>query len=152
MESMIDGVEIIPLKKIPDERGTIMHMLRCDDKHFEKFGEIYFSKTLPGAIKGWHIHEKMALNYAVIFGMIKLVLYDSREGSATKGNLMELFLGDDNYILVKIPPGVINGHKVIGNRPAILANCATEAHYPKNSRKIDPFTKDIPYDWGIRHQ
>ena len=32
----------------------------------------------PGVVKGWHLHEKNVLNYAVIVGMIKLVLFDPR--------------------------------------------------------------------------
>ncbi|PIU29842.1 hypothetical protein COT07_03875, partial [Candidatus Woesearchaeota archaeon CG07_land_8_20_14_0_80_44_23] len=74
----IEGVVIKKLDKIPDERGKICHMLRNDDEFFECFGEIYFSTIYPGVIKGWHYHEKMALNYAVITGSIKLVLYDDR--------------------------------------------------------------------------
>ncbi|MFN3468025.1 MAG: dTDP-4-dehydrorhamnose 3,5-epimerase family protein, partial [Candidatus Brocadiales bacterium] len=100
---MLNGVKIIPLKQLPDERGKIMHMLRCDDPHFEKFGEIYFSVVYPGVIKGWHIHTKMTLNYAVVSGMIKLVLYDPRENSPTRGQIQEIFMGEDNYVLVKIP-------------------------------------------------
>jgi dTDP-4-dehydrorhamnose 3,5-epimerase len=93
---MIDGVQVIPLRRIPDERGTIMHMLKCTDPHFQQFGEIYFSTIFPGVIKGWHKHREMTLNYACIEGRIKLVLYDDREGSPTKGELMEVFLGPDN--------------------------------------------------------
>jgi len=148
---MIDGVLIIPLKQIPDERGKIMHMLRCDDPHFEKFGEIYFSVVYPGAIKGWHLHKKMTLNYAVVSGIIKLVLYDKREKSPTKGELMELFIGEDNYVLVQIPPGVVNGFKGIGTKPAIVANCATEPHDPEEIIRIDPFSKDIPYNWDLKN-
>ena len=48
---MIDGVEIFPLRRIQDERGMVMHMLRADDKHFTNFGEIYFSVVYPGVIK-----------------------------------------------------------------------------------------------------
>ena len=52
---MIEGVRITPLRQIPDERGTVMHMLRADAPHFEGFGEIYFSWVYPGAIKAWHV-------------------------------------------------------------------------------------------------
>lgn len=149
---MIDGVLVIPLKQIPDERGKIMHMLRADDSHFEKFGEIYFSVVYPGIIKGWHLHKKIALNYTVVSGMIKLVLYDQRENSSTKGELMELFIGEDNYVLVHIPPGVVNGFKGIGTKPAIVANCATEPHDPDEIVRIDPFSKEIPYDWSLKHR
>jgi dTDP-4-dehydrorhamnose 3,5-epimerase len=147
---MIEGVQIIPLKQIPDERGKIMHMLRADDPHFEKFGEIYFSVVYPGVVKGWHIHKKMTLNYAVVVGNIKLVLYDDREGSKTKGELMELVVGEDNYCLVKIPPMVWNGFKGVGNKPAIVANCATEPHDPQEIMRMDPFKNHIPYDWNVK--
>jgi dTDP-4-dehydrorhamnose 3,5-epimerase len=149
---MIAGVMIHPLKQIPDERGKIMHMLRCDDPHFERFGEIYFSLVYPGVIKGWHLHKRMVLNYAVIVGMIKLVLYDDREGSPTRGELMELFVGEGNYVLVRIPPGVWNGFKGIGVTPAIVANCATEPHDPEEIVRMEPFTDKIPYDWALKHR
>ena len=149
---MIDGVSIKQLKKIPDERGCIFHMLRNDDPVFEKFGEIYFSKVYPGVIKAWHIHTKMILNYAVVSGMIKLVLYDDRKNSKTKGEVMEIFLGDENYSLVKIPVGVWNGFKGIGTKEAIVANCASMPHDPDEIKRKDPFTKDIPYDWELKHK
>src|SRR5688572_1069157 len=107
----IDGVVARPLRQICDERGKVMHMLRADDPNFERFGEMYFSVVFPGAIKGWHLHQEMALNYAVPTGRIKLVCYDSRDGSATKGNIAEFFLGEDNYQLVTIAPGIWNGFK-----------------------------------------
>jgi dTDP-4-dehydrorhamnose 3,5-epimerase len=149
---MIDGVEVFPLKQICDERGKIMHMMRNDSPHFKKFGEVYFSLVYPGAIKGWHIHKKMELNYAVVNGMVKLVLYDDRPKSITKGELMELFVGQDNYCLVKIPPLVWNGFKGIGTKPAIVANCSTEPHDPEEIMRKDPFSRDIPYDWALKNK
>lgn len=149
---MIDGVKVITLKQIPDERGKIMHMLRCDDKHFEKFGEIYFSTVYPGVVKGWHLHKKMALNYAVPIGMIKLVLFDDRKSSPTKGEIMELFLGEDNYSLVRVPHGVWNGFKGIGCKTALVANCATLPHEAEEIIRLDPFSKKIPYNWDIVHK
>jgi len=149
---VIEGVQVILLKQIPDERGKIMHMLRCDDKHFEKFGEVYFSVVYPNVVKGWHIHKTMTLNYAVVSGNIKLVLYDNRDESKTKGEIMEIFIGENNYSLVKIPPMIWNGFKGIGTKLAIVANCATEPHDPEEIMRKDPFTKDIPYDWGIKHK
>ena len=145
----IDGVKIIKLKIIPDERGTIHHMLRESDEHFTKFGEIYFSKIYKGAIKGWHIHKEITLNYCVVQGMVKLVLYDSRNNSSTKGNIMELFIGDDNYVLVIIPTGVANGHKGI-TETSLLANVPDVPHDKLDADemiRIDPHNNDIPYNW-----
>ncbi len=149
---MIHGVKIKPLTRIADERGTIMHMLRADDPEFERFGEIYFSTVYPGVVKGWHGHKRMTLNYAVISGMIKLVLYDDREDSPTRGEIQEIFMGDDNYVLVTIPPRIWNGFKGIGVKPAIVANCATLPHDPDEIYRLDPFSDRIPYDWGIKHR
>jgi dTDP-4-dehydrorhamnose 3,5-epimerase len=149
---MIDGVLVHPLRQIPDERGKIMHMLRFDDLHFEQFGEIYFSVVYPGVVKAWHIHKQMTLNYACVVGMIKLVLYDDREESPTRGELQQLFVGESNYLLVRIPPGVWNGFKGIGTGPAMVANCATLPHDPEEIMRLDPFENDIPYDWTLKHQ
>ncbi len=149
--SEIEGVKVIPLKRIPDERGTIMHMLRRDDPHFIEFGEIYFSTIYRGVIKGWHRHRDMTLNYACVFGRIKLVIYDDREDSPTRGALMEQFLGPDHYALVQIPPGLWNGFKGMSDPHAIIANCCTHPHDPsaKRSDRLDPHNNDIPYDWAV---
>jgi len=148
---MIEGVLVYPLGQIPDERGKVMHMLRRDDPHFEQFGEIYFSIVYPGAIKAWHLHKSMTLNYAVVHGMIKLVLYDDRKESPTRGKLQELFIGESNYVLVRIPPNIWNGFKGIGTVPAIVANCATLPHDPDEIIRMSPFDPTISYDWGLRH-
>lgn len=149
---MIDGVTVTPLKKIPDERGTIFHMLRSTDAHFQKFGEIYFSSIYPGVIKAWHLHKKTTMNYAVPIGMIKLVLYDDRKSSKTKGELMELFVGEDNYVLVTMPTMVYNGFKGMGSKPALVANCATAPYDPEEIVRLDPFDKKIPYDWSLKNR
>lgn len=148
---MIHGVEIHPLRQIADERGKIMHMLRRDDPWFRQFGEVYFSMVYPGVVKGWHVHKRMTLNYAVVSGMIKLVLFDDRGDSPTKGRIQELFTGQDSYALITIPPHVWNGFKCIGGSPALVANCATDPYDPDEIVRTDPFTGAIPYDWSLKH-
>ena len=148
---MIDGVAVKPLRRIPDERGYIMHMLRSDAPEFERFGEIYFSAIYPEAIKAWHLHKVTTLNYAVVVGMIKLVLYDGRESSPTYGEIQELFIGRENYQLVKIPPYVWNGFKAVGGQMAIVANCSTYPHDPKEIERKSPFDPSIAYDWSLKH-
>jgi len=149
---VIDGVRVIALKRIPDERGTVFHMLRRTDPHFLEFGEIYFSSVYMGIVKGWHRHRDMTLNYACIYGRVKLVLYDERSESPTRGELMELFLGPDDYSLAVIPPGVWNGFKGMSEPMAIVANCCTHPHDPARSDRLDPFDNPIPYDWAVRQR
>jgi len=148
---MIEGIQIIPLKTIIDDRGMVRHMLKCTESHFSQFGEIYFSVIFPNAIKAWHLHKKMEINYAVISGNIKLVLYDSRKNSPTYGETQEIYMGEDNYVLVKVPPLIVNGFKSLGNEKAIVANSASIPHDPEEIERFDPFDPKIGYDWGIRH-
>ncbi|MDO8524891.1 MAG: dTDP-4-dehydrorhamnose 3,5-epimerase family protein [Candidatus Omnitrophota bacterium] len=145
---MINDVLVVPLKKICDERGMIMRMLKSSDPYFKKFGEIYFATAYPGVIKGWHEHAKQTQLYTVIQGMIKLVLYDNRTNSSTRKELMELFIGGDNYQLVRIPVGVINGYKTISPEAAIVANCADMPHEPDEMARYDPHGDKVPYKWA----
>lgn len=148
---MIDGVKVVRLNQIVDERGKIMHMLKRTDPHFIAFGEIYFSCAWPGTVKAWHIHQRMTVNNAVVSGNAKLVLYDIRPGSSTGGQLQEIFLGESNYVLVQIPPGIANGYKAYGDKLVILANCATEAHDPAELLRLAADDPSIPYDWALKH-
>jgi dTDP-4-dehydrorhamnose 3,5-epimerase len=146
----IRGVKVIPLRRIPDERGTIYHMMKRTDPHFKRFGEIYFSTVYRGVVKGWHLHKKMTLNYACIHGRIKLVIYDDRPGSPTRGNMMEIVLGPDNYCLVVIPPNLWNGFKGMGPDYSIVADLITHVHDPSQSVRMDPLNSPIPYNWAVK--
>ena len=147
----IHDVQIVPLGRIPDERGTIYHMLRRTDPHFREFGEIYFTSIYRDVVKGWHRHREMTLNYACIWGRIKLVLADEREGSPTRGAIVERFLGPDDYSLATIPPGIWAGFRGMDD-VSIVANCATHPHDPSRTERLDPFSADIPYRWDVLHR
>ena len=144
---MIEGIKVTALNQIEDDRGKVMHMLRNDSKIFTKFGEIYFSTVHPNKIKGWHLHSKMTLNYAVVLGEIKLVLYDARSNSKTKGQIQEFFLSQKNYKLISVPPLIWNGFMGIGNQTAIVANCADLPYDDTEIKRKSAYDKDIPYDW-----
>ncbi len=148
MSIQIEGVVVQPLKQIRDERGAVFHMLKKTDSLFTEFGEIYFSLVHSGIIKGWHIHKKMTLRYAVVSGLIKLVLYDDRKDSHTRGVVMEIDTGpDNNYSLIVVPPGIWNGFQGIAKEVSIVANCADIPHDPEEIMRIAPFDKRIPYTW-----
>ena len=149
--SKIHDVIITDLKIIRDERGAVLHMLRSDDPVFHEFGEIYFSKILPGVIKGWKLHKKMTLNLAVPVGKLKLVLYDDRAGSKPKGVIEEIILSEENYKLVTVPPLIWSGFTAIGSEAAFLANCASMPHDQSEAEKLDPFSNKIPYNWKINY-
>ena len=147
---MIEGVTLTPLKQIFDERGKVMHMLRKDSAAFCGFGEIYFSCTYPGAIKAWHLHKHMTLNYAAISGEIRCVLFDDRLNSKTRGCVEEYNLSPENYFLLTVPPLVWNGWKGLGEDLSIVANCASIPHDPDEIERKPAWDERIPYDWNAR--
>ncbi len=149
---MICGVRTKPLRVIPDERGRLMEILRSEDELFIRFGQLYMTTAHPGVVKGWHYHTKQIDNFAVVRGMIKLVLYDRRQDSPTHREVNEFFLGEHNPQLVQIPVLVLHGFKCIGNEEAIVINCPTELYrydIPDEFR-VDPHSPDVPYDWSVR--
>lgn len=145
----IAGVIVRPLKQIVDERGAVLHMLRCDSADFIGFGEIYFSLVNPGVVKAWKRHRRITQHYAVPVGRIRLVLYDDRSDSLTRGMLAETVLGrPDHYALVRIPPNIWYGFQGIADCPSCVANCADAPHDPSESEQVRPNESSIPFDWN----
>jgi len=151
-KELIAGVVVKDLKVIPDERGRLMEILRSDDDIFQKFGQVYMTTNYPGVVKAWHYHKKQTDHVVCVRGMIKLVMYDGREDSSTRGRINEFFLGEHNPGMVRIPPGVWHGWKGIAETEALIINVTTELY---NADSPDEFrlpydTEEIPYDWAIK--
>ena len=145
---LIEGVRVKRLRVIPDERGRVMEILRRDDDLFLGFGQAY----LTTVTKAWHCHERQTDNFVVVGGMAKLVLYDEREDSPTRGLANEFFLGIHNPLLVQIPPRVWHGLKCVGETECLVINFPTEPYdygHPDEHR-LEPHGSRIPYDWGRR--
>jgi dTDP-4-dehydrorhamnose 3,5-epimerase len=150
---MIEGVRTKPLRTIADDRGWLFEILRCDDDLFTRFGQVYLTAVYPGVVKAWHCHRKQIDNLAVVSGMARLVLADCREGSSTRGTIEEFIIGDQNRMLVQIPPGVYHGLMGLGVTPALALNCPSEPYHRDHPDEIRlPFDTDqIPYTWQIRN-
>ncbi len=144
---MIHDIKITPLKIISDDRGKVMHMLRKDSAIFKSFGEIYFSTIFENSIKAWHLHKESTLNYVCVKGKVKLVLFDDRKNSSTKGSYQELILSPEDYFLVTIPPNIWNGFKGLGKSESIIANCLTLPHDEKEMVRKEPSDKNFNYNW-----
>jgi len=147
---MIDGVKTKQLRVIPDERGRLSEILRCDDDIFDKFGQVYMTTAYPGVVKAWHYHSFQTDNFAVVRGMMKIVLFDCRDESPTHEEINEFFIGDHNPMLVQIPPSVYHGFKCISEHEAIVINVPTEPYNAKepDEYRLDPHDNQIPYDWA----
>lgn len=151
MGPSIEGVRVKNLRVIPDERGWLMEILRCDDDLFEKFGQVYVTTAYPGVVKAWHYHRKQVDNFTCILGMMKVALYDARPDSPTHEVIMEFFIGEKNPLLIRVPPLVYHGFKALGNETAIFVNVPTLPydHKEPDEFRLPPDAKEIPYEWGL---
>lgn len=149
---LILGVRIRRLPSFPDERGALTEILRSDDPECEGFGQLYMTTTYPGVVKGWHLHERQNDMICCLSGELKLVLFDAREGSPTQGVVNEIFLGDCNRLLVKVPVGIFHGWKCIGGQAALVLNIPDKVYDydAPDERRLDPHDNEIPYQWARR--
>ena len=146
---MVEGVQVKRLKVVSDERGFLMEMLRSDDSLFKKFGQAYLTAVNPGYVKAWHYHKKQTDNFVCVKGRVKVVLYDNRKNSKTKGRIQEFFLSYENPLLVQIPPGVLHGFEADCDEESCIINFPTELYnYKEPDEHRVPFdSKEIPYKW-----
>jgi len=147
---MIHQVRTKKLRLIPDERGRLMEILRCDDEIFMKFGQIYLTSAYPGVVKGWHYHKTQWDHFIVVHGMMKIVLYDARKDSPTFREINEFFMGTHNQMVLQIPPYVYHGFKCVSEYEALVINVPTELykHNDPDEYRVSPDSGEIPYDWS----
>ena len=145
---MIQGVVIKELATHTDERGFFREIIRVSDDFFrEGFGQWSHSLMHPGTAKAWHVHQHQTDWWYVGLGTLKVALYDTREGSATQGELMEFFMGDNQPAqAVKIPPGVAHGCKAISGA-AHLFYITSHTYDPADEGRIPHDDAEIGYDW-----
>jgi len=144
---MIDGVQITPKRIIADERGSVMHVLRSDQPQYKGFGEVYFSTVKPGVVKAWKLHTRMTMNIIVPCGCLRFVLFDARENSPTYGKLQDVVIGENNYSLLTVPPGIWNGFRGESDQTSFLVNCSNILHEPEEGLRLDADDPSIPYKW-----
>ena len=149
MVQMIEGVNVKRLKKLSDERGFLMEIMRCDDKLFKKFGQVYMTTAKPGYVKAWHYHKKQTDNFVCVKGSMRVGLYDGREHSKTKGEVQEFILSLDEPILLQIPPKILHGFESNIEEESVIISIPTEKYNYNNPDefRVDPFNNDIPFKW-----
>lgn len=145
---MIQGVQTKPLVRHPDERGFFEELIRVTDDFFhEGFGQLSRSRMHEGVVKAWHVHKTQIDWWYAANGTLKVALYDTREGSPTKGELQEFVIGDGGEpSIIKIPPGVAHGCKVLTG-PADLVYVTSSVYTKDEEGRIPYDDPSIGYDW-----
>jgi dTDP-4-dehydrorhamnose 3,5-epimerase len=145
---MIDGLVINILKSHPDERGFFAEIIKVTDPFFrEGFAQLSHSFMLDGVVKAWHVHKTQIDWWYCVSGTILCALYDTRASSPTYKAIQEITLGEKGKrAVLKIPPGVAHGLKVISG-PANLVYVTSRLYDRKEEGRIPYNDPEIGYDW-----
>jgi len=143
----IADLSVYPLDIKRTDKGTVFHIFRRGEAYFSEVSEVYASMTQPGTIKGWKLHKRISQNFVVPIGKVKFVFFDGRQHSSTKGQILEVEIGEDNYCLLKVPHGIWYSFKTVSSVPSYIVNCTDEVHDPDESISESLTSKNIPYSW-----
>ncbi|OGF35090.1 spore coat protein [Candidatus Falkowbacteria bacterium RIFOXYC2_FULL_48_21] len=151
---MIDGIKIKQLKKFSDDRGFFTEVIKFGEDTFHEVKQTSYTETHPGVVKAFHWHRKQWDVWFVVRGMAQVVLYDQRDGSSTKGETQVIYAGQDNPVLISIPPGVVHGYRVLGNEKVCLFYHTSEAYNPAepDEERIAWNDPVIGFDWTTKNK
>ena len=155
MNIPIIGVTIREVAPKPDARGSFTEILRKDWNILPEISQVSYSRTYPGIIKAFHMHGGQNETWFVIGGNARVVLFDRRKDSASKGKTFEVIMGaSSGKYLLYIPHGVAHGYQVLGNEPVEMLYIADTVYsYEKPDEIRFPFDDpDIGFDWSIKNR
>lgn len=150
---LIKGVQEKRLQAIPDERGYLMELLRRDWEEFISFAQAYLTICYPGVIKAWHYHKRQWDHFVCVQGMARVVLYDDRQDSSTRGEINVFHMGVLQPLLLQIPPLIYHGFSPHGEEQAMILNFPTQLYCREDPDEFRLAYNDpkIPYSWGDIH-
>ena len=151
---MINQVKIKKIIRHHDDRGYFSEIIKMGEETFQDIRQTSFTKTYPGVIKAFHWHNQQFDIWFPVSGQLQVVLYDMRPDSPTYQQTQVIYAGEDNPLLILIPPKVAHGYRVLGNIPATLFYHTTKAYDPDNpDEERIPFNDpQINFDWETKNR
>lgn len=148
----IDGLWIVRMKQVTDERGTVREFYR--ESAFREAGlpvgpwaQLNITETRCGAIRGLH-GEDMAKVVAVASGEAFGAYVDARHGSATYGTVVTVPLPKGVQVIV--PPGVCNGFQTVSPNGTQYLYCFDAEWVPGMAGPaINPLDADLGIAWPL---
>jgi UDP-2-acetamido-2,6-beta-L-arabino-hexul-4-ose reductase len=114
-----------------DDRGSLSEFIK--QKHF---GQIFVSRTKPGATRGNHYHHTKTEKFLVVEGDGLI-----RMRSVERGPVKEYFVTGSAYQVVDIPPGFTHSITNVGRREMVTLFWSSEIFNPNR-----PDTYYLPVD------
>jgi dTDP-4-dehydrorhamnose 3,5-epimerase len=151
-KGMIKEVKLVELKARVDDRGYLVKMIRADEPHFTKFGEVYIvGDFAKGTIRAWHKHKLLWDYFHISHGAAKFALRDDREDSPTYEELNTFVLSSRNPATLVVPPGIYHGWVALEDDTQ-LVSVGSDLYDPNNLDEVRvPYTS-FGYDWTVQYR
>jgi dTDP-4-dehydrorhamnose 3,5-epimerase len=138
----IEGVLFRPARPVAHDDGVVAEIARTDwPEVTDPVVHTHLTTTAPGRVRGWGLHTRSTDRLFVVKGLVSIVVFDGRMGSATFGQVNEFKVSERNPGLLVIPPLLYHGWKVIGVEEAFIINMPTLAY-----EYGEPDALDLPYE------
>jgi len=150
LRELIDGVRVREIKNVPKSNGVLTEIFRSDWGLDSGIVQQVFQTTIaPAGLSAWHVHQFTTDRLFVSLGLLKIVLFDARESSPSRGCVNELKFGTERPALVVVPPGVWHGVQNIGAAPGLILNLVDRAYCYEDPDhwRLPPDTSKIPYSF-----
>jgi len=147
LQPLIEGVHIREMKNVIKHNGSLVELYREEWGGVVEVKHVFQEFINPQGITAWHLHHYTTDQLFVSVGTVKIVLYDAREGSKTKGLLNVFHYGSCRPGIVVVPPGVWHGVMNVGADMALLVNLTDKVYEYEDPDhyRLPPDTDEIPY-------
>ncbi|HZP18864.1 MAG TPA: dTDP-4-dehydrorhamnose 3,5-epimerase family protein [Bauldia sp.] len=139
---LIHDVVFRPTRPVPHEDGHVAEVARAA---WPEVGgpvvQVHTTTTFPGRIRAWGLHQRSTDRLFVVSGLVRIVVFDGRLDSPTKGRINEFTVSEKNPGLLVIPPNLYHGWKNIGTSEAIIINMPSVMYNHEA-----PDALDLPYE------
>lgn len=136
---LIDGVACREVRNIVTANGVTTELYRSDWGFVDGTVEQAIHVALRGgAISAWHQHRERWDYLFVVTGHLRVVLFDPREGSSTRGQVDVFHLSPQRPMLTAVPPFVWHGVQNLSTGSSSFVNFFDK-----------PYDYDDPDEWRL---
>lgn len=150
--SRIHDVGCIERPAIVTRNGLTNEVYRQDwPAAAAQVGQILFVSLRPAAVSAWHLHRAQTDHIFCTLGALKLVIYDPREDSITRGLVDVRLLHPARPQLIVIPPNLWHGLQNLDPaRDAAFINAFDRVydHADPDEYRLPADSSEIPFSFA----
>jgi dTDP-4-dehydrorhamnose 3,5-epimerase len=148
--TLIAGVTVREVANVPGRQGHLTEIFRTDWFPGGAAVDQIFQVVLrAGAISAWHAHERTTDRIFITDGLVRIGLYDAREGSRTYGLVNDFTFGTVRPALVVVPPRVWHGVQNLAQTSSTVLNVVDRAYdyVAPDHWRAPKDSPEIPFAW-----